>query len=193
MPPKRRSEAIQNEGKIILAIQAIRSHQVRSIRAAAKLYVVKVQTLRDRLNGRQPRVESSPNGSLLSPTDELVLKDHILDADQRGLPPRHQHVREMASILAGKPVGENWVSCFIKRHKELRSRYTRRYDYQRACCEDPAVLKAWFLLVKNTIRKYGITDEDIYNFDETGFCMGLTSTCKVCMLLSLLYTILYGY
>ena len=125
MPPKRRSEAIQNEGKIILAIQAIQSHQVRSIRAAAKLYDVKVQTLRDCLNSCQPRVESSPNGSLLSPTDELVLKDHILDADQRGLPPCHQHVQEMASILAGKPVGENWVSHFIKHHEELCSQYTR--------------------------------------------------------------------
>ena len=29
------------------------------------------------------------------------------------------------------------------------------------------------------VAKYGITDEDIYNFDETGFQMGVISTSKV--------------
>ena len=27
--------------------------------------------------------------------------------------------------------------------------------------------------------EYGIADDDIYNFDETGFAMGLTATAKV--------------
>jgi hypothetical protein len=31
----------------------------------------------------------------------------------------------------------------------------------------------------NVIGKYGILDEDIYNFDETGFQMGVISTVKV--------------
>jgi hypothetical protein len=34
-------------------------------------------------------------------------------------------------------------------------------------------------LVKNTIAKYGIHAEDIYNFDETRFQMGVISTTKV--------------
>jgi hypothetical protein len=29
------------------------------------------------------------------------------------------------------------------------------------------------MLIQNTIAKYGITEEDIYNFDETGFLMGV--------------------
>ena len=28
--------------------------------------------------------------------------------------------------------------------------------------------------------KYGIVEQDIYNFDETGFSIGMTSTAKVC-------------
>ena len=40
-------------------------------------------------------------------------------------------------------------------------------------------MRAWFWLVQNTIAKYGILDEDIYNFDETGFQMGMISTAKV--------------
>lgn len=33
--------------------------------------------------------------------------------------------------------------------------------------------------MQNTITKYGIVNEDIYNFDETGFQMGVISTGKV--------------
>jgi hypothetical protein len=33
--------------------------------------------------------------------------------------------------------------------------------------------------VYNTIAKYGIMVEDIYNFDETGFAIGIASTSRV--------------
>jgi hypothetical protein len=90
----------------------------------------------------------------------------------------------MANLLLshkGEPeaIGLNWVSCFIKRHDEIISKYTRKYDYQRAKCEDPEIIKQWFNLVQNTIVKYGILEQDIYNFDETGFQMGVAHTAKV--------------
>lgn len=34
----------------------------------------------------------------------------------------------------------------------------------------------WFHVVRNTIAKYGISESDIYNFDKTGFMMGVIST-----------------
>jgi len=40
-------------------------------------------------------------------------------------------------------------------------------------------MRAWFLLIQNTIAKYRIIDEDIYNFDETGFQIGVIATTKV--------------
>ncbi|RKL07269.1 hypothetical protein BFJ70_g16936 [Fusarium oxysporum] len=49
------------------------------------------------------------------------------------------------------PVGKRWASNFVKRHKELKTRYFRTYDYQRAKCEDPPVMRNWFRLVENTI------------------------------------------
>jgi hypothetical protein len=35
------------------------------------------------------------------------------------------------------------------------------------------VLGAWFRLVENIRAKYGVTDSDFYNFDETGFIIGV--------------------
>jgi hypothetical protein len=38
------------------------------------------------------------------------------------------------------------------------------------------VIRGWVQLVENTKAKYGIQDEDTYNFDESGFMMGVIST-----------------
>ena len=80
---------------------------------------------------------------------------------------------------ASSTVGENWVRKFINRHEQLKAKYTRKYDYQRALCEGPKTINDWFRLVENTRAKYGIPDEDIYNFDETGFQIGIIGTARV--------------
>ena len=46
-------------------------------------------------------------------------------------------------------------------------------------CEDPKLICSWFTLMRNTIAKYSIVDADIYNFDETGFIMGVLLTAIV--------------
>lgn len=46
-------------------------------------------------------------------------------------------------------------------------------------CSDPAIIRPWFDLVRNVKAKYGILDEDTYNFDETGFTMGAGGNVKV--------------
>ena len=37
------------------------------------------------------------------------------------------------------------------------------------------MIQDWFKLVRNTINRSGILDEDIWNFDETGFMIGVIS------------------
>ncbi|RJE17399.1 hypothetical protein PHISCL_10264, partial [Aspergillus sclerotialis] len=75
-------------------------------------------------------------------------------------------------------LSEKWVRRFVNRHDEIKSKYNRRYDYQRALCEDPKKILDWFRLFQNVKAKYGILEQDIYNFDETGFLMGMTATYK---------------
>ena len=77
------------------------------------------------------------------------------------------------------PVGNRWARNFVKRHEELDMRFFRKYDYQRAKCEDPTIIYNWFMLVQNTIAKYGILLDGIYNFDETGFLMGMIASGTV--------------
>ena len=65
-------------------------------------------------------------------------------------------------------ISELWVNWFIKCHPELKSKYTYPYDHQHGKCEDPGLIKNWFNCVQETIQKYGISEQDIYNMDETG-------------------------
>jgi hypothetical protein len=107
--------------------------------------------------------------------------------DQRGLAPRPDAVQQIANLLLekrsdlsqGSRVGRRWVTNFVRRHQALQTRYNRKYDYQRAKCEDPTIIRDWFRLVQNMIAKYSIHDKDIYNFDKTGFQIGVISTAKV--------------
>ncbi|KAL2887457.1 hypothetical protein HOO65_050578 [Ceratocystis lukuohia] len=78
-------------------------------------------------------------------------------------------------------VGKRWASKFIKRHPDLKTRFFRKYDYQRAKCEDPTIIRDWFQLVVNTMAKYGIQPDHIYNFAETGFLMDMIANGIVVM------------
>ena len=41
------------------------------------------------------------------------------------------------------------------------------------------MISAWFKLVEETKAKYGVHEDDVHNFDETGFQMGIISSVKV--------------
>ena len=73
-------------------------------------------------------------------------------------------------------VGKNQPENFIRRTPEVKTVYNRKYDYQRARYEDPEIIKLQFDLIYSTIKKHGIMTKDIYNFNETGFQIGVILT-----------------
>jgi hypothetical protein len=168
------------EARILLALQAYQADPKLSLRRAAFMYDVHFQTLHYRSQGRQARVDYIPSSRKLSDQEEQVIVEYILNLDSRGFPSRHRDLEEMANrLLADRnapPVGKRWAINFIKRQPELKTSSFRKYDYQRAKCEDPTIICNWFRLVENTIAKYGIRSDDIWNFDETGFMMGVISS-----------------
>jgi hypothetical protein len=76
-------------------------------------------------------------------------------------------------MRSASPIGTRWAYRFVANEPRLKTRRSRTYDIQRALCEDPDLINKWFELVKNMRAKYGIQDCDFYNFDETGFMMGM--------------------
>ena len=169
--------SFSKERRIILAIQAIQNNKNLSCRQAAKIYGVPEATLRHRMNGRTSKPDSRNARRKLTDSEEEAIVRYILDLDERGFPPRITGVEDMANLLlekrGGGRVGQKWARRFIRQLEELKTRFNRVYDIQRALCEDRELISAWFRLVQNMKAKYGIHDGDFYNFDETGFMMGV--------------------
>jgi hypothetical protein len=186
MPPirdKKSRNSVEQEGRILLALSGLKNGKFRNISEAARIYEVPRTTLIDRHHGIQMKAEKRAAGLKLSANEEESLIKWILDLAKRGLPPRPSLVRHMANHLlsqhGNQQVSERWVYRLVNRRVELKSRFSRRYNYERAKCEDIKIIREHFDRVRDTIQEYGILPEDIYNFDETGFAMGLCSTAKV--------------
>jgi hypothetical protein len=69
------------EGRIALAIHALRTGQSKSIRASAKAYDVPYSTLCMRYSGVRSRRETRPAVCKLTLNEEGVLLQRILDLD----------------------------------------------------------------------------------------------------------------
>ena len=61
----------------------------------------------------------------------------------------------------------------------LKTKSNRKCNYKRALCDDPEVVGGWYRPVENTKAKYGILDDDTYNFDKSRFTIGVISTRAV--------------
>ncbi|EDN92813.1 hypothetical protein SS1G_08678 [Sclerotinia sclerotiorum 1980 UF-70] len=170
-------ESNNQEGRILLAIEAINKDQKLSIRKAAKLYNIPRTKIQRRMDGTTPRIESRANSHNLTKLEEEVLIQYIIDMDERGFASKLNGVEDMANYIlesqGAKKVGKLWAHRFVKRYPELKTCFNRVYNFQRALCEDPKLIEEWFRLVSNMRAKYGIVDSDFYNFDETGFMMGI--------------------
>jgi hypothetical protein len=173
MAPPNNAQLPLNEGDLLLAIQAIELGQFSSIREAAKRYKVPNSTLRRRMNGTRSKSDWLSPTQRLTLGEEQVLVQKVFELDSRGLPIRVQTLQDFASAITqargSGPVGQKWSYNFIQRTPELVTRITRSLNYRRALSEDPKKIREWFDLVLAYKSKYRICDEDIYNFDETGF------------------------
>ena len=177
---------MEKEARIKDAINAVRKKQIRNITDAARIFEVPRSTVADRVHGRTPRVETRANCHKLTTAEEEALPTWLLDMDARGYPLTPSNIRSAALLLlqARHPsnevaIGVNWISRYINRTERIQGKYTRRYDHQRAKCEDYALIMKWFNTVKKTQEFFGIQDCDTYNFDETGFALGVASTSRV--------------
>ena len=183
MPQSKNTFSPQNEGRLQLALQAYNSGQFRSCRAAATAFTVNHHTLSKRAKGILFRRESPANCQKLTLTEEQTIVQYILDLDSRGFAPRLCEVADMADKLLAtrgeERVGKNWAPRFVTRSDKLKMAFNRAKDRQRILQEDPEVVSAWFKLVEETKAKFGVHDNDVHNFDETGFQMGVIGSMKV--------------
>ena len=144
------------------------------------MYSVAKTTLRRQRAGTLARRDCQPNSRKLTQLEEQVIVSYIFNLDLRGFAPTYAAIRDMADkLLAARgagQVGQKWPANFVKRTDSLTTCFNRAYDRQRALCKDPVLIKSWFNLVEQTKAKYGIYNNDVYNFNKASFIIGKITT-----------------
>jgi hypothetical protein len=102
MPPPNSTNSIQQEGRIVLAMDALKQGYFTSMKGAAKSYDVPYTTLRRRICECPARRDARPTNCKLTTIEESTLVQWILSMDQRGLSPRPDFVQQMANLLLEK-------------------------------------------------------------------------------------------
>jgi len=70
-------------------------------------------------------------------------------------------------------VSDHWAPRFLNRHSEYFIRKQVSLDVNRKNAHQPESIRAWFQKYYNICEQYNIHQGDKYNFDETGFRIGI--------------------
>jgi hypothetical protein len=103
LPIRSRSSqnSVEQEGRILLAIQAFKNKEIPSVREAARRLKFQIQHS-TRLYGVKHRAISCANLQKLTDIEEESLQKWILSMHSRGAAPRPSTIREMTNLLLEK-------------------------------------------------------------------------------------------
>ena len=188
-------QSVEYNGRIDDALEAYKSGNYKSYRAAARAFDVSKTTLMERAKGRITRNLAHEDQQILSAEEEIELAQWITRLTLCGYPPKPYTVKEMAETIRTRrtlgindlsaafvnynKIGEQWVSRFLTRHPELSAVMPEQIDAARVKETSYAVLNKWFVDVESIIRDYNIQPRDIYNMDETGYSIGSIKATRV--------------
>lgn len=123
---------------------------------------------------------------MLTPAEEHIFINFIIDNARRGSPLTHRLLRQKANALLRVrkglffEVGKAWVSRFLAIHsKELSTYYSNPLDRSRASGLNPVAVGMYFDTLEALERNHDIPTENWYGTDESGFSLGLNGTREV--------------
>lgn len=166
------------------AANALEQGKCLSIRAAARQFQVPRSTLSDYLNRDDMITPAHESQMRLTMIQEDWLCDWIIEEDTRGWPPSIQRVRDMATaILRAQgdetPLGKNWQDGFKKRNQRVKTMIGRRIEANRFNCATPEALNKFYDELEAVKSEFRVTDENTWNFDETGTGLGACTNGRV--------------
>ncbi len=171
------------EAKIQQIVDSIPPDSTPNISRLARDEDVPYQRLLARYHGRPTLFKKSGGHFKLNERQNFVLREFIRFLDELGVSARVPHVvRCVNTILLADYkdlslpppiVTVRWVRAWIKRQDDIFVRRQRQLDLERVLAHDINGIQKWFNGFIKLITDYGIDPADIWNFDETGFRIGI--------------------
>ena len=176
------------------AILEVTDNNMFLTQAAGKHGVPK-QTLSDRFKGRKALADQIQPKARLSKDQEAYLVLQILRQESLGYAPSHQQIRACVMALLNQQnntekLGLNWVSRFIQRHPEIKTKPRRRQEANRFNSFTPKAVQ-WYFDIRE--RGYGwIKPENTVNVDEGGIMSGFGKYLILYLQIQLIRFVLLG-
>jgi hypothetical protein len=164
----------------ITAIDAQEPGAHLSYRAAAKKFGVNKDTLRRKHKGlTHSHAGDARQRMLLDPQQEIQLVQYIEKLSSRSIPPTRSIIQNYASAVAKWEVSDSWVTRFLQRNRHnLTSQWCNNMDCNRHHADSAASYRDYFELLHSKLQEYDVDARNIYNMDEKGFAIGVTSKTK---------------
>jgi hypothetical protein len=164
----------------IAAINSAGPEGQLSYRAAAEKFGVNRVTLARRHRKQtQPHDAAQHQTRLLTPQQEAELVKYIQDLTKRALPPNRDMIKNFVRTIARWEPSDSWVTRFLHRnHDDLTIKWTTGLDRERHQADSEDKYRSYFNLLHSKIEQYDVKPHNIYNMDEKGFLLGVTSRSK---------------
>ena len=176
----------EQEEQIIKALNALRNEGYSSVRAAALAFGITPRTLLRRSKGSASKSTRPPTGRTLTEEQERALCEYIERLDRCELSAKLPMVEKAANYLLCQAhcdpqipppmVGSTWVSRFLARHPQYFKRKQKPLAADRKHAHNLDDMQRHFEKFQIAKEDLGVTDEDTWNMDETGFRIGCGKT-----------------
>jgi hypothetical protein len=170
------------DDRIEAILKSITDVEKPNYSALARQHGVPYQRLLARSKGRSTLSERPSGTYKLTEAQDQALYEYIARLDELGVCVRLAMIISCANYLLkqsyegdGMPPSANklWARRWLKRNPELYKRRQKSLELNRAVAHDREAILSWFTGLIKLIKLYGITPADTWNFDETGFRIGV--------------------
>ena len=104
---------------------------------------------------------------------------YINELTEQGLPPTRTMIQNFGSAVALWACSKRWVLRFLRRNSaHLCSKWSVGMDRNRHKADNMDSYSQYFALLHAKIRQYHVDARHIYNIDEKGFAIRVTSKTK---------------
>jgi hypothetical protein len=172
----------EEERRIALALTEFSESLQPNLNALAQKYDVPIHRLRRRAVGKASKTTCPKTNQKLTPEQLRALELYIKRLDALGQPPLLPIWRSATEFIQKKtsspgtilkPLGHDFFKRYEAANTHIKKMKQKPKELNRVVSQEREVIIEYFRKYEDICRMHGILPCDQYNFDETGFSIGV--------------------
>ncbi len=160
------------EDRIDEAIDALHNREYTNCAAAARAFGVAVRTLQKRWKGGDSKSTRASTNKALTDEQKQAIRDYIERLDKINMCARPRMIVRTANFLIrskNRTIDHQWFKQFKERNSQLYVQKQKPLASNRKDSHNLQDMSEYFSKLSRVIREKRITDDDVWNMNETSF------------------------